>query len=86
MENSFFFRKGRCSATLPIEIELGNRTIRAGFEVMHFRLGIEYNLIGNSSESQTFTDGTGNTVTNTVSSKNSYLGIKLGFFIGGSRK
>ena len=24
--------------------------IRAGFEVSHFRLGIEYNLIGNSSD------------------------------------
>jgi len=60
--------------------------IRAGFEVKHFRLGIEYNLVGNSSQSETSMDGTGNTVTNTVSSKNSYLGIKLGFFIGGSRK
>ena len=56
--------------------------IRAGFEVGHFRLGLEYNLIGNSSE--TATDDYGDTFT--ITSKNSYAGIKLGFFIGGGRK
>jgi hypothetical protein len=56
--------------------------LRAGFELHHFRLGVEYNLVGKSSE--TSDDGYGDVVT--VSSKNSYLGIKLGFFIGGSRK
>ena len=56
--------------------------LRAGFELQHFRLGVEYNLVGKSSE--TSDDGYGDVVT--VSSKNSYLGIKLGFFIGGSRK
>jgi hypothetical protein len=60
--------------------------IRAGFELSHFRLGIEYNLIGKSSESTTESDGNGNTFTSTVSSKNSYLGLKLGFFFGGGRK
>jgi outer membrane protein X len=59
--------------------------VRAGFELMHFRLGIEYNLVGNSTESETYTES-GQTYTSTISSKNSYLGIKLGFFIGGGRK
>ena len=57
--------------------------IRAGFEVKHFRLGVEYNLIGSSNE--TITDGQGTTL-GTISTKNSYLGIKLGFFFGGNRK
>ena len=55
--------------------------IRAGFEVGHFRLGVEYNLIGKSDE---IADN-GNGTTTTVSSKNGYLGIKLGFFAGGGR-
>jgi hypothetical protein len=55
--------------------------IRAGFEANHFRLGIEYNLIGNSSI--TTADSGGNPIMAT--SRNSYLGIKLGFFIGGGR-
>lgn len=57
--------------------------IRAGFEVGHFRLGAEYNLIGNSSLA--VTDGSGNKI-GTVTAKNSYLGIKAGFFFGGGRK
>ena len=55
--------------------------IRAGFEAAHFRLGIEYNIIGNST-AQTF-DGSGNVVTSVA--KNSYLGIKFGVCIGGGR-
>lgn len=55
--------------------------IRAGFEVGHFRMGLEYNLIPKSTE--TVQDGS--TTPITVSSKNSYLGIKLGFFIGGGK-
>ena len=55
--------------------------VRAGFEVGHFRMGLEYNLIGKSTE--TVQDGTANPPT--VSSKNSYLGIKVGFFIGGGK-
>ena len=55
--------------------------IRAGFEVAHFRLGVEYNLIGKTDA----VVSTGGSSTTTVSSKNSYLGIKLGFFIGGGR-
>ncbi len=50
--------------------------IRAGFEVTHFRLGIEYNLIGNSSVT------TADSRNCYGHFKNSYLGIKLGFFMG----
>ena len=55
--------------------------IRAGFEVSHFRLGLEYNLIGKSTE--TVQDGSSTPLT--VTSKNSYMGIKLGFFLGGGK-
>ena len=55
--------------------------IRAGFEVGHFRLGLEYNLVGKTTEK--FDDGTSNPPS--VTSKNGYLGIKLGFFLGGGK-
>ena len=55
--------------------------IRAGFESRHFRLGVEYDIIGNSSV-QTI-DGSGNPFI--VTASNSYLGIKLGICIGGGR-
>ena len=55
--------------------------VRAGFEIGHFRMGLEYNLIGKSTE--TVQDGTPNPPS--ISSKNSYLGIKIGFFIGGGK-
>jgi outer membrane protein X len=55
--------------------------LRVGFETGHFRLGVEYNFVPRTSESAT--DDYGNTYD--LTSRNSYLGIKLGFFIGGSR-
>jgi len=54
--------------------------VRAGFDLGHFRMVTEYNFIGKSQ--QTYTDGT---ATNTVSSKNGYMGVKLGFFFGGGK-
>lgn len=56
--------------------------IRAGFELGHFRLGVEYNLIGSSKEDIVYNGQSLGTIT----TKNSYLGIKAGFFIGGGRK
>src|SRR5260221_2936466 len=56
--------------------------IRAGFEVGHFRLGVEDNLIGNTSIPISNRNGT---TVGTVAAKNSYLGIKAGFFFGGGR-
>jgi hypothetical protein len=55
--------------------------VRAGFEVRHFRLGVEYNLIGNTVL-QSY-DSNGNPISSPF--KNSYLGIKAGFVFGGRR-
>lgn len=52
--------------------------LRAGVEISHFRVGIEYNLVGNTDVKDV--DGT---VVGT--SKNSYIGIKVGAVIGGGR-
>jgi len=54
--------------------------VRAGFEISHFRVGFEYNLIPKS----TFRgyDMDGNLVDGLVS-KNSYIGIKIGACFGG---
>lgn len=43
--------------------------LRAGFEAGHFRLGVEYNMVGKTD----------------FSLKNNYLGVKLGICIGGGR-
>lgn len=54
--------------------------LRAGFEASHFRFGVEYNLIPKTK----FTgyDGDGNP-TSGLSSKNGYIGIKIGVCFGG---
>ena len=53
--------------------------LRGGVELGHFRIGLEYNLVGNTDlkDVNNATVGT---------SKNSYIGIKLGGVIGGGRK
>lgn len=53
--------------------------IRTGIEMKHFRLGVEYNIVPKT----TFTgfDSDGNEAK--LTSKNGYLGIKLGVCIGG---
>lgn len=53
--------------------------LRAGAEISHFRFGIEYNLVGSTDlkDENNATVGT---------SKNSYIGIKIGAVIGGGRK
>jgi hypothetical protein len=53
---------------------------RSGFEIHHFRFAVEYNIIG--ATTQTITDNYGNKL-GTVTSKNSYMGIKFGAAIGG---
>jgi len=56
--------------------------VRSGFELGHFRLAVEYNIIGRNI--QTYSDAsTGDKYT--VTSRNSYMGVKLGFFFGGGR-
>ena len=56
--------------------------LRAGFEVGHFRMALEYNIIGKTQAA--YTDGTG--TTSTISTPNNYMAIKLGFFIGGGKR
>ncbi|HKO80312.1 MAG TPA: outer membrane beta-barrel protein [Chitinophagaceae bacterium] len=53
--------------------------IRGGIEMKHFRLGIEYNIVPKTS----FTGLDSNGDETKLTSKNGYLGIKLGVCIGG---
>jgi Outer membrane protein beta-barrel domain len=53
--------------------------IRAGIEVSHFRFGIEYNIIPKT----TFDGFDNNGDPATLTSKNGYIGIKLGVCLGG---
>jgi outer membrane protein X len=55
--------------------------VRVGFELHHFRLAAEYNIVGKTT--QTGTDGLGNPYS--VTSTNNYIGLKIGFFVGGGR-
>jgi outer membrane protein X len=52
--------------------------IRGGFEWAGFRMGIEYNLVPDSD----LEDVNGNVV---GTAKNAYLGIHIGFFVGGGK-
>jgi len=52
---------------------------RAGFEAGHFRVGAEYNLVP-ESKLQDINGG------GTITSNNSYIGLKIGFCIGGGRR
>lgn len=65
------------------EISVGSKfgeMVRAGVEIGHFRLGVEYNFVPKT----TFTgyDSDGNIV-NGLTSKNSYIGLKVGVCLGG---
>lgn len=63
---------------------------RLGFDVGHFNMNLDYNIIG-ASEVETVTsieiDSNGNavTTTETLDIKNSYLGIRIGAFIFGGK-
>lgn len=56
--------------------------IRAGVELSHFRVGVEYNIVPSTKLETVNTSG----VKSTYSTKNGYLGIKVGFCIGGGKK
>ena len=58
---------------------------RVGFKSGHFVLGVEYNLVPNTS-SIVYDDQGVNKLGTSVESKNSYVGIKLGVDIGGGRR
>lgn len=54
--------------------------VRAGFELNHFRLGLEYNIIPKTTFSGYDENGE---ITTGLTSKNGYIGIKVGVCIGG---
>ena len=55
--------------------------VRAGVEISHFRVGVEYNIVPSTK----YQVATSSTTTKEYSAKNGYIGIKLGFCIGGGR-
>jgi hypothetical protein len=55
---------------------------RVGFELRHLRLAAEYNIVGKTTQSGVDSYGDPYTIT----SSNNYLGLKIGFFVGGGRK
>ncbi|MBL6448880.1 outer membrane beta-barrel protein [Fulvivirga sp. 29W222] len=55
---------------------------RVGFDLGHFNVNIDYNIIGASSPDVVVTGGTGTVEVDDI--KNSYLGVRIGaFFFGG---
>lgn len=63
-------------------VTAGNKfggVVRAGIEVSHFRVGFEYNIVPKT----TFSGFDNNGEPATLTSKNSYIGIKLGVCLGG---
>lgn len=62
-------------------VSAGNKfggMVRAGAEIGHFRVGVEYNIVPNTD----IMDATGAKI---GTAKNGYIGIKLGAVIGGGR-
>jgi outer membrane protein X len=55
--------------------------VRAGVELSHFRVGVEYNIVPKTT--MEYINSTG--VKTTSSMKNGYIGIKVGFCIGGGK-
>jgi len=68
-------------AVSTLELEAGGKfggMIRAGFEWAKFRMGVDFNIIPESDLENLNGDTVG-------SAKNSYIGISLGFFVGGGK-
>ena len=79
---------GSGSQTSNGEIAAGSKfggMVRAGFKAGHFVVGLEYNLIPATNSVLLDSKGTVQ-VGKTVQSKNSYVGVKIGFDIGGGRQ
>jgi hypothetical protein len=55
--------------------------VRAGVELSHFRVGVEYNIVPKTTMEYINSNG----VKTTTSMKNGYVGIKVGFCIGGGK-
>lgn len=60
---------------------------RVGVDLRHFNIAVEYNLVPKSKATYTaYNSSTGNYVDVTEISKNSYIGIKAGYFFGGGNR
>lgn len=55
--------------------------VRAGVELSHFRVGVEYNIVPKTTMEYINSNG----VKTSSSMKNGYIGIKVGFCIGGGK-
>ena len=69
------------SGTVSAATKFGGM-VRTGVELSHFRVAVEYNIVPNTKFSGF--DSNGNPAT--VTSKNGYIGLKIGACIGGGRK
>jgi Outer membrane protein beta-barrel domain len=58
---------------------------RIGFDLGHFTMQIEYNIVPSTKSQVSISTGIGPPVTASSESKNNYLGIKAGFFFGGGK-
>jgi hypothetical protein len=67
------------SASVGASSKFG-QMVRAGVELSHFRVGVEYNIVPKTTV-ETVNANTGDVTTSSI--KNGYVGIKLGFTIGG---
>ncbi|MDF2190693.1 hypothetical protein [Paraflavitalea sp. CAU 1676] len=57
--------------------------VRVGVELSHFRIGLEYNIVPSTKLETIDPTSEGKS---TYTTKNGYLGIKLGFCIGGGKR
>jgi outer membrane protein X len=69
------------SASIGASSKFGEM-VRAGVEISHFRLGLEYNIVPTTKQ-ETINTSTGDKTT--ITAKNGYMGIKIGFTIGGGK-
>jgi outer membrane protein X len=72
---------GTTSASTSASSKFGEM-VRAGVEISHFRFGLEYNIVPKTTV-ETINGMTGGKTTYTT--KNGYLGIKIGICIGGGK-
>ncbi len=74
------------SSASSSEIAFGNEFgfyPRIGFDAGHFNFNIDYNIIGSTVAESLTVDSSGNTTISQTDVKNSYIGIRIGAFIGG---
>lgn len=75
---------GSVSATVDNKIGLYPRI---GFDLGHFTMSLDYNLVPKSTQTFIFSDNQSNAlIIGKKEIPNSYLGLRLGFFIGGGKK